>query len=101
MSEQPSLRRLARSFAWGALIISFPVWGAALLAPFLPLPVEQRALFAAACVAAGELLFWGAGIYLGSDVIARFRRPKVTVPEQPHGQRGRRTRKSEPSRPRQ
>jgi membrane protein DedA with SNARE-associated domain len=78
MSEPPSkLRRAARAFAWGALILSFPVWGAALLAPFLPLPVEQRVLFAGACLAAGEVLFWGAGLYLGAGVIARFRSSKA------------------------
>jgi hypothetical protein len=77
MSPPPStLQRTARTLAWGALIISFPVWGAALLAPFLPLSLGQRAAFAAVCIAAGEILFWGAGIYLGADVIARFRKAK-------------------------
>lgn len=71
------LKRTLRALAWSAVILSFPVWGAAFLVPFLPLSVAARAGVAAGCVAAGELLFWAGGLYLGGDVIARFRARKA------------------------
>ncbi len=77
-NERSRARRVARAVAWAAIIASFPVWFAAfLVAPFLPLPAAQRAAVAAACIAAGEALFWSAGFVLGAEVIAKFRGPKV------------------------
>lgn len=81
-------RRALRAVAWGAVIASFPIWIAAFaVAPFLPLPAGERAAIAAGCIAAGEALFWIAGFYLGADVLARFRTPKVTTGRSLRGKR--------------
>jgi NADP-dependent 3-hydroxy acid dehydrogenase YdfG len=78
-STAPSLaRRIVRGAAWFAIVASFPVWGAAfLVVPFLPIAAGQRAIAATACIVAGEVLFWSAGLVLGAEVMARFRTPKV------------------------
>ncbi|MFO0610866.1 MAG: SDR family NAD(P)-dependent oxidoreductase [Polyangiales bacterium] len=72
-------RRALRAAAWAALGLSFPVWFSAFAAPLLPLGAGQKAAFAAACIAAGEALFWGAGLVLGAEVIARFRGRRVAT----------------------
>ncbi|MGC4122161.1 MAG: SDR family NAD(P)-dependent oxidoreductase [Myxococcales bacterium] len=73
-----ALRRALRAAAWTAVVASFPVWFAAfLVVPFLPVEAATRVALGAACLAAGELLFWVGGFYLGAEVIAKFRAPKV------------------------
>lgn len=63
-----------------AVIASFPVWFAAfLVAPFLPFSTGARTAVAAVCIALGEALFWLGGLAVGAEVMARFRRPKVTT----------------------
>jgi short-subunit dehydrogenase len=83
MSEPRTMspaRRALRSVAWGAVILSFPVWFAAfLVVPFLPLDGRSRVALAGLCIAAGEALFWSGGFVLGAEVIARFRPPKVNT----------------------
>jgi hypothetical protein len=81
-------RHALRAVAWGAVIASFPIWIAAFaVAPFLPLRAGERAAVAAGCIAVGEALFWIAGFYLGADVLARFRTPKVTTGRSLRGRR--------------
>jgi|GEM_PF-1129797 short-subunit dehydrogenase len=81
-------KRWMRVLAWTSLIGSFPVWGAAFFAaPFLPLTVAARALWAGGFIAAGEAMFWGAGAFLGAEVLARFRVPKVNTGRSFVGQR--------------
>lgn len=81
-------RRMVRALAWGAIVASFPVWFAAfLVVPFLPLSAAARTGLAAACIAAGEALFWGAGFVLGAEVIARFRPPRVDTGKSLAGRR--------------
>src|SRR5690606_37715843 len=71
----PPWKRALRALAWIGVIISFPLWGAAfLVAPFLPLPGEQRAALAALFLLVAEAVFWLGALYLGADVVARFRR---------------------------
>jgi hypothetical protein len=61
--------------AWTGVVVSFPLWGAAfLVAPFVPLPGEQRAALAALLLLVAEAVFWLGALYLGGDVVARFRR---------------------------
>ncbi len=81
MSAAPSTpaRRALRTVAWGALWLSFPVWFFAFAVPLLPMTAGAKAALAAGCIAAGEALFWGAGMVLGAEVIAKFRGPKVTT----------------------
>ncbi len=67
--------RALRIVAWSCVGLSWPVWGAAfVVVPFLPLAGRTRVVLAAACIAAGEVLFWGAGLVLGADAIAFVRR---------------------------
>lgn len=73
-------RRVVRVLAWVSIIASFPVWLAAFfVAPFLPVEPATRVVIGGVLIAAGELLFWGAGAILGAEVIARFRPAKVTT----------------------
>ncbi|WP_437933354.1 SDR family NAD(P)-dependent oxidoreductase [Sorangium sp. So ce341] len=86
----PSSRRKAvvRALAWGSVIGSFPVWFSAfLVVPFLPLSVGERAVLAAVLIGAGEVMFWGAGLVLGAEALARFRPPKVDTGESFRGRR--------------
>jgi NADP-dependent 3-hydroxy acid dehydrogenase YdfG len=85
-STPPSLtppsraRRVVRALAWAAIVLSFPVWLAAFfVAPFLPVEAATRVVIGGVLIAAGEILFWGAGAVLGAEVIARFRPAKVTT----------------------
>lgn len=88
MSAAPSrAKRALRAVAWGALVLSFPVWFFAFAVPFLPLDAGQKAALAAACIAAGEALFWGAGLVLGAEVIAKFRGPRVRTGASLRGRR--------------
>lgn len=81
-------RRVVRSLAWVAIVASFPVWFAAFfVAPFLPVEPATRVVIGGALIAAGELLFWGAGAVLGAEVIARFRPAKVTTGRSFRGKR--------------
>jgi hypothetical protein len=71
----PSWKRALRALAWTGVVASFPLWGAAfLIAPFVPLPGEQRAALAALLLLIAEAVFWLGAFYLGGDVVARFRR---------------------------
>lgn len=79
-TPKSKLRRVIEALAWVSIVLSFPVWCAAfLVAPFLPIDAGARVAVAGACIAAGEVLFWGAGAILGASVIARFRAPKVNT----------------------
>jgi NADP-dependent 3-hydroxy acid dehydrogenase YdfG len=88
MTLPPRLRRALRTAAWVSIIGSFPVWTAAfVVAPFLPLPAEQRAAVGLALIVAGEAMFWVAGLALGAEVMARFRAPKVRTGRSFRGRR--------------
>lgn len=83
MAPRPALsrwKRALRAVAWTGVVASFPIWAAAfLVAPFLSLPGEQRAGVAALLIFLADVVFWAGALYLGSDVVARFRPPKVTT----------------------
>jgi NAD(P)-dependent dehydrogenase (short-subunit alcohol dehydrogenase family) len=83
MARKPrfsSGQRFLRALAWFSVVASFPIWGSAfLVAPFLPIPAGQRAGLAAFLIVYSEVSFWVAAFYLGADVIARYRPPKVTT----------------------
>jgi hypothetical protein len=50
VSDAGRLKRVVRTVAWVSIIGSFPVWTAAFaVAPFLPLPGEQRAAVGEGC----------------------------------------------------
>lgn len=72
-------KTVLQKLAWGLVIGSFPVWLGLFAVPFLPLPVAHRTLVGASLAILGELMFWGGGAILGTEVLARFRTPKVTT----------------------
>ncbi|MBL8619101.1 MAG: transporter suffix domain-containing protein [Deltaproteobacteria bacterium] len=77
-------RARLRPFAWASVVLSFPIWGAAfVVVPFLPLGVGEKAALAGACIAAGEVMFWGAGIVLGADLMARIKARLPSLPRWP------------------
>lgn len=83
MAPKPPLRpwkRALRAVAWTAVMASFPIWAAAfLVVPFLAMSGGRRAAIAAGCIVFADVTFWLGGLYLGADVIVRFRPPKVTT----------------------
>ncbi|HEX6239618.1 MAG TPA: hypothetical protein VFZ61_01945, partial [Polyangiales bacterium] len=91
MPRRPPLSRLTRilrAIAWSAVIVSFPLWGAAfVVVPFLPLSAGARAGIAGFCIVFADIIFWVGAFYLGGDVIARFRPPKVTTGKSYAGKR--------------
>jgi hypothetical protein len=52
----------------GALYTAVPV------VPFLPLTTAQKVVLSGGLVVAAEVVFWGAALFLGKEVISRFRR---------------------------
>lgn len=81
-------RARLRPFAWASVVLSFPIWGAAfVVVPFLPLGVGEKAALAGACIAAGEVMFWGAGIVLGADLMARIKARLPSLPRWPWSRR--------------
>jgi hypothetical protein len=64
-------RGRVRVLAWASVALSFPVWGAAfVVVPFLPIGLGAKAAAAGGCIAAGEVMFWGAGVIIGADRMA-------------------------------
>jgi hypothetical protein len=52
----------------GALYAAIPV------VPFLPLTTAQKIGLSAGLVVAAEVVFWGAALFVGKEVISRYRR---------------------------
>jgi hypothetical protein len=44
------------------------------IVPFLPLTTAQKVGLSAGLVVVAELVFWGAALFLGGEVISRYRR---------------------------
>ncbi|QYX31592.1 transporter suffix domain-containing protein [Sphaerospermopsis torques-reginae] len=57
------------------IIVSFLPWLAiALILPFLPLAVAQKALLVPALLVLAEVIFWLGALLVGKEVIQRYRR---------------------------
>ncbi|BAZ80221.1 MAG: transporter suffix domain-containing protein [Sphaerospermopsis kisseleviana] len=57
------------------IIVSFLPWLAiALILPFLPLAVAQKALLVTALLVFAEIVFWLGALLVGKEVIQRYRR---------------------------
>jgi len=69
----PGAARL-RSLGIWLVVLSFVLYGALPLVPFLPLPLEGKALAASALIVAGEAAFWIGGFILGKEFVTRFKR---------------------------
>lgn len=79
--------RLVKALGWTLVALSFPVWGAAFLVPWLPVDNAQRAAAAGALIALGELMFWVGGSMVGAHLLRRLRPPKVDTGVSMRGKR--------------
>ena len=56
------------------VVIPGLLYSAIPLVPYLPLPTAQKVGLSAGLVVAAEAVFWGAALFLGGEVISRYRR---------------------------
>ena len=56
------------------VVISGLLYSTIPLVPFLPLTTAQKVGLSAGLVVAAEAVFWGAALFLGGEVISRYRR---------------------------
>jgi hypothetical protein len=56
------------------LVIPGALYSAIPIVPFLPLTTVQKVGLSAGLVVAAEAVFWGAALFLGGEVISRYRR---------------------------
>ena len=57
------------------IIVSFSPWLAiAIIVPFLPISVAQKALLVPALLVLAEVLFWLGALLLGKEVVQKYRR---------------------------
>lgn len=58
----------------GFIVLSFALYGAFFVVPFLPFAPAVRVALAAGVVIAGEVSFVVGGLFLGAQVVRRYRR---------------------------
>ncbi|WP_413174136.1 transporter suffix domain-containing protein [Anabaena azotica] len=69
-----SLAENMQKLGLGLIIISFLPWLAiALIVPFLPLSVAQKALLVPALLVFAEVIFWLGALLVGKEVVQRYR----------------------------
>ena len=56
------------------LVVPGALYAAVPVVPFLPLTTAQKVGLSAVLVVAAEAVFWGAALFLGKEVISRYRR---------------------------
>jgi hypothetical protein len=57
------------------IIVSFSPWLAiAIIVPFLPISVAQKALLVPALLVLAEVLFWLGALLVGKEIVQRYRR---------------------------
>lgn len=56
------------------VVLSFALYGALALLPFLPLALQEKAVAGGAFVVVSEIAFWMGGAMLGKELVTRFRR---------------------------
>ncbi|NYT02588.1 MAG: transporter suffix domain-containing protein [Methanosarcinales archaeon] len=56
------------------VVLSFLLYGAVLLAPFLPVSLQRRAALTVMLVISGEAAFWLGALMLGREAASRLRR---------------------------
>ena len=56
------------------LLVPGTLYTAVPVVPFLPLTTAQKVVLSGGLVVAAEVVFWGAALYLGKEVISRYRR---------------------------
>jgi hypothetical protein len=69
---------ISKKRAWILVIVLLVIPGALYAAlpvvPFLPLTTAQKVGLSAGLVVAAEVVFWGAALFVGKEVISRYRR---------------------------
>ena len=56
------------------LVVPGALYAAVPVVPFLPLTTAQKVGLSAGLVVAAEAVFWGAALFVGKEVISRYRR---------------------------
>ena len=56
------------------LVVPGALYAAVPVVPFLPLTTAQKVGLSAVLVVAAEAVFWGAALFVGKEVISRYRR---------------------------
>jgi hypothetical protein len=67
-------RRWTRSIGISLIVLSVMLYGAIFLLPLLPFSGKERLAAVPVLVVLGEVAFWGGGVLLGVEVVARYRR---------------------------
>jgi hypothetical protein len=72
--ERPATRRW-RPWLLVVVLVAVPglLYSAIPIVPFLPLTTAQKVGLTAGLVVVAELVFWGAALFLGGEVISRYR----------------------------
>ncbi len=69
---------ISKKRAWILVIVLLVIPGALYtlipVVPFLPLTTAQKLGLSAGLVVAAEVVFWGAALFVGKEVISRYRR---------------------------
>ncbi len=69
---------ISKKRAWILVIVLLVIPGALYTAvpvvPFLPLTTTQKVGLSVGLVVAAEVVFWGAALFVGEEVISRYRR---------------------------
>jgi hypothetical protein len=67
-------KKRAWTFVIVLLVIPGALYAAIPMVPFLPLTTAQKIGLSAGLVVAAEVVFWGAALFVGKEVISRYRR---------------------------
>lgn len=71
-------RREPRGRAWVyfVLLVGVPgaLWAAAAVVPFLPVGTATKVWLVPGFLVLAEVVFWGAALFLGREIVARYRR---------------------------
>ena len=73
-SAQAGLSKKLRSLGIGLVVLSFILYGAILLVPFIPYSAGIKVSVSTALVVSGEISFWVGGFILGKEVISRYKK---------------------------
>ena len=73
-TSDPILRKRIWILVIVLLVIPGALYAAIPVVPFLPLTTAQKVGLSAGLVVAAEVVFWGAALFVGKEVISRYRR---------------------------
>ena len=71
--QRPDERWKVWAAILGALVIPTLLWAAVPVVAFLPLAGAHKVWVSGGLVVAAEVVFWGAALFLGKEVISRYR----------------------------